>query len=229
MGGLAKWAFGAQLQVGDGGETPVGGGGSTTLAAAAASGATNIKVTAVTGFAAADLVLIGGTGGQIREILTVGTAGAGGTGIDLTDALDLAVANGATFVEVEPEGFTTIAEVKDISGPDLSADTEDVTAHDSEDGIEESIPTILRTGEVTFPVNFVPGHATHGSSAGGLIHAWRNRVLKNYRLVMAPAIGYTWAFTAYVTGMSFGNPVGGAAAADVTLDVTGAPTLAPSV
>lgn len=128
-----------------------------------------------------------------------------------------------------PESFTTIAEVRDISGPDLSADTEDVTPHDAVDGIEEFIPTILRTGEVTFPVNFVPSHATHADAAGGLIHAWRNRTKKNYRLVMSPAIGYTWSFAAYVTGFSPGNPVAGAATADVTLKVTGSPVLAPSV
>lgn len=147
MGGLAKWAFGAQLQAGDGGA---------------------------------------------------------------------------------PEAFTTIAEVKDIGGPDLSADTEETTAHDALDGYEEFIPTILRSGEITFPVNFVPSHATHGPNAGGLVNAMQNRTKKNYRLVLAPAIGYTWSFAAYVTGIRGSEPVVGAQSADITLKITGKPTLAPS-
>ena len=40
-----------------------------------------------------------------------------------------------------------IAQVQDISGPDLSTDTDEITNHDSPDGVEEFIPTIKRTGE----------------------------------------------------------------------------------
>lgn len=134
------------------------------------------------------------------------------------------IGNGAT-----PESFTTVAEVLDISGPDLTRDTEDVTPHDAEDGYEELIATLRRTGEVTFDVNFVPSHPTHGSGAGGLIGLYESEERTNFRLVLAPTIGYTWSFKALVTGVSTANPVTGAARASVTLKPTGKPTLAPTV
>jgi hypothetical protein len=122
------------------------------------------------------------------------------------------------------EVFTTIAEVKDIDGPDISMDTEDITPHDAVGGWEEFIPTILRSGEVTFDLNFVPSNAQHGDANGGLVAALKARTKKNYRLVL-PA-GYTWSFAAYVTGFSNSMPVGGVLGASVTLKVTGVLTLA---
>lgn len=77
------------------------GGASTTLAAAAAVGATNLKVTATTDLAVGDHVRIGA--GLTREVLrvkTVGTAGAGGTGLDVEPALRFAQFSGATLREV---------------------------------------------------------------------------------------------------------------------------------
>ncbi len=79
----------------------VSGGGSTTLAADPALGNTNYTVTAVTNFAVGDWVRIG-TGGQreYRRITAVGTAGSGGTGIDVDGASLIDHANAETFVEV---------------------------------------------------------------------------------------------------------------------------------
>lgn len=64
----------------------------TTLAANSAASATNIKVVSVTGFTAGDEVTVGtltaGLHGifETRTIQTVGTSGAGGTGITVTEA-----------------------------------------------------------------------------------------------------------------------------------------------
>ena len=46
-------------------------------------------------------------------------------------------------------GATEIAKVTNTSGPSLSLDTEDVTSHDSTDGWEEVVATILRSGTIT--------------------------------------------------------------------------------
>jgi predicted secreted protein len=125
------------------------------------------------------------------------------------------------------ESFTTIAEVKDISGPDISIDTEDITPHDAVGGWEEFIPTILRSGEITFDLNFVPSDSLHGDFSGtGLIDALKNRTKKNYQLVLPTSPTYTWSFAAYVTGFSNSEPVGGVLGASVTLKVTGVLALA---
>jgi hypothetical protein len=98
---------GAVSVVGDAIGVPTGGGASTTLAALSNAGATNIKVTAVTGMTAGDVLQIGAAGArEFRSIVTVGTAGSGGTGIDLDVALTKAHANLDPVVEVD---HTTLA------------------------------------------------------------------------------------------------------------------------
>ena len=71
---------------------------STTLSAATAVGATNIKVASVSGFVAGQPIVVesGGANPETVTITTVGTAGAGGTGVDVTPALTFAHASGAT-------------------------------------------------------------------------------------------------------------------------------------
>jgi hypothetical protein len=72
-------------------------GRNTTLSAATAAGATNVKVASVTGMAAGDTIVVDG---ETRTIQTVGTAGAGGTGVTLTAALTSAHASGAAVQDL---------------------------------------------------------------------------------------------------------------------------------
>jgi len=123
-----------------------------------------------------------------------------------------------------PENFTTIAEVKDISGPKLEQGTEEVTSHGSAGGWREYVGTLLSAGEVTFDLNFVPTEATHNPSTG-LIADLKNRVKRSFKLVFPDAGATTWAFSALVTGFEPGEPVEGSLAAAVTLRVTGQPVL----
>lgn len=123
------------------------------------------------------------------------------------------------------EVFTTIAEVKDISGPSLKLDTEEVTSHSSTGGWREYIATLLDAGEVTFDVNFIPTNATH-SQTSGLLKDLKNKTLRNFQLVFSNVGATTWAFSAFVTGFEPAEPVEGVLAASVTLKITGQPTLA---
>lgn len=78
----------------------------TTLAAAVLVGQyTAIKVAAVTGMAVGQYANIG-TGTQVRQITRVGTLGAGGTGIDVSDPLSTAVASGAAVTQFTGDGGT---------------------------------------------------------------------------------------------------------------------------
>lgn len=123
------------------------------------------------------------------------------------------------------EAFTTIAEVKDISGPALALGTEEVTSHSSPGGWREHVPTLLEAGEVSFDVNFVPANATH-DPATGLIADMVARTKRNFQLVFPDTASTTWEFRAYVTGFEPSEPVEGALTASVSLMITGAPTLA---
>lgn len=82
----------------------------TTLAAAAAIGDTAVKVVAITNAAAGDWIRIDVAGAlaEYRRIDVVGTAGAGGTGLQFRDPLLRAHANGVAVVETIGDGKTEI-------------------------------------------------------------------------------------------------------------------------
>ena len=122
------------------------------------------------------------------------------------------------------EVFTTIAEVLDISGPGLSQETEEVTNHSSTAGWDEHIGTILRGGEVSFDVNFIPTENTQDAGAG-LINDMENRTRRNFRIVFPDSGATTWNFAALVTAFEPSAPVQGALRASVSLLITGQPTL----
>lgn len=132
----------------------------------------------------------------------------------------------AAFGTLFKRGAVTIAQVKSISGPGLSLDTEDVTSHDSTAGWEEVVGTILRSGEVTLDLIYDPSAATHKYASGGLLYDLVSRTAQAFSLVF-PNVGVTtWTFNAFVTGFEPSAPVDGALSASVTLKITGQPTLA---
>ena len=123
------------------------------------------------------------------------------------------------------EAFTTIAEVRDITGPGLTMDTVDVTNHDSTDAWEEVVGTIKRSGNVTFTINYDPVAATHDATTG-LLKDFDDRLLRNFQLVFTDTGTTTWAFAAYIVGFTPNNPVAGERTADVSFKLSGEPTLA---
>ncbi len=132
----------------------------------------------------------------------------------------LKIGDGATPTET----FTTIGEVTDLSGPGLSLDTIEVTHHSSTGGWKESIGGLLSGGEVSFTINYTPTAATHNNTTG-LIRDLRSRTVRNFQLVFPDAGSTTWAFAALVSSFEPSMPVDGQLSADVTLTVTGQPTL----
>lgn len=132
----------------------------------------------------------------------------------------LKIGDGATS-----EAFTTIAEVVTITGPSLAMDPLEMTNHDSPGQWEEHIGGTLRSGEVTFDINYIPAAATHDASTG-LLNDYENRTVRNFQLVFTDAGTTTWAFSAFVTGFEPSAPFDDKLAASVTLKLTGQPTLA---
>jgi hypothetical protein len=120
--------------------------------------------------------------------------------------------------------FTTIAEVKDISGPGITLDTTDVTNQDSPNKFEEIIPSIRRGGEVDFDVHFIPGTPTQNGTTG-LVYLANNAIKRGYRLQTQDGHGNYWAFDAYVINFMPKAPVVGVMTATVKLKVTGKPTI----
>lgn len=113
--------------------------------------------------------------------------------------------------------FSTIAEVGDIDGPDETLDTEEVTNHGSTDGWDEYIGTILRGGEVSLPIYWLPTEPTHQA----LREAKNNRAKTDFQIVYPDGNGSGFQFKALVTGFKSKAPVKGKLSADVKLKITG--------
>lgn len=120
--------------------------------------------------------------------------------------------------------FTTIGNVMNISGPSLALETIDTTSHDTADKFREFIGGLRDAGEVSFSVNFLPSHATQ-SSTSGLIKDLEDATLRDFQIVFPFTAVVTWAITALVTGYTPTAPIDDKMTADVTLKVSGKPTL----
>ena len=132
----------------------------------------------------------------------------------------------AAFGTLFKRSGTTIAQVAGISGPGLSADTEDVTTHDSTAAWEEHVVTILRSGEVSLDLEYDPAAATHKYASGGLLYDLVSRTAQTFSIVFSDTGNTTWSFSAFVTGFEPSAPHDGALTASVKLKLTGQPTLA---
>lgn len=123
-----------------------------------------------------------------------------------------------------PESFATIAEVTDLNPPALALETNDVTSHDSAQHWREFIGSLLDGGDVSFTINYIPTATTHNATAG-LIADLKNRTRRNWQIVFPDGSSTTWSFAALVTAFEPAAPIDDRLTANITLKVTGVPTL----
>jgi len=117
-----------------------------------------------------------------------------------------------------------IAEITNLSTPELSLDTVDVTSHDSPNTFKEFVGTVLDGGEVAIEGNFIAGD-TNGQVA--LLDDMLNKTKQSFVITFPTEITATWSFDAYVTKYKAGDfPVDGKVPFSSTLKITGKPTLA---
>jgi hypothetical protein len=168
----------------------------TTLAAAANAGDTNIKVASVTGMVAGNTLTVDPTGSnpETVTITTVGTAGAGGTGITFTPPLAFAHNQGA-FVTVNGVPSTSTAAPNDIAMAVMPGPTDATPAPSF--GSPSRIPIESDAGAATNTVDhFIPALAVDPSTSGGSAHL----ALFYY--------SYPIASCAFVTGAPLDNTQG---------------------
>lgn len=131
-----------------------------------------------------------------------------------------AIAGPGFLLQVDISGtYTTIAEVKDINGPETSVDIVDVTNQDSPDNFEEIMPTLKRGGTTSFDVNFVPTDATHDSDSGLLFYL-NGRSKESWQIVI-PGTGKSVQFDGYVVKWGPKFPVANVASASMEIRVSG--------
>jgi len=120
----------------------------------------------------------------------------------------------------EPEVFTALANVNNISGPAFTRAVIDVTAHDSPDAWMESVGGLKDGGEITIDLNYDP--AAHDS----LIADLSDTDPRSYRVVFPDTDATSWTFPAILTGFEVTAPIDDKLTASLTYKVAGKPTLA---
>ncbi|WP_447978081.1 phage tail tube protein [Candidatus Nitrospira bockiana] len=122
-----------------------------------------------------------------------------------------------------PETFTTVGNVKDIQGPDMSMDLEDVTTHSSAAAgiFKEWLPLLMDGGEVKADVLWDPADVSHQ----GIQTDQTNRVKRNWQMVFPTTPAKTASFAGYVTKFPFKAPVKGVISRELTIKVTGPVTI----
>lgn len=135
-----------------------------------------------------------------------------------------AVAGIGTLLKIGDGGgsevFTTVGEVKDITGPGLTADLVEVTNMDSPSFFKEWLAVLKDGGEVTFDINYVQTSTTQAQ----LVTDYGNRTRRNFQIVTTHASPKTIAFAAFITNLGHTFPVQDAVKRAVTLKITGAVT-----
>lgn len=117
-----------------------------------------------------------------------------------------------------PETFTTVPEVRSISGPSTETDEAEVTTHSSAaaGAYREYILTLIDAGSIEFDINYVPSNVVHQ----GVLTDFQNRTKRNWQLVL-PGNAQTISFTGYVKTFSLEFPTDDAVTASVSIRLTG--------
>lgn len=123
------------------------------------------------------------------------------------------------------ETFTTIAELKKIAGPTITATTIDVTVHNSGTPWKRFISGLIDGGELTLDINFVPQNGTQDYTSG-LLSDLVNRNKRNFQLVLPDGAATTWLIPGIVTAFNMNADPAMALDATIKIKVNGAPTLA---
>jgi len=91
-----------------------------------------------------------------------------------------------------PENFVTVAEIVSLKPPQLSRNEIDVSTHNA--GSDAKILGMLRKGQVTGTLNWVPTDATHSSATGGILADILANVKRNWRITFPPLGLPHWTF-----------------------------------
>src|SRR6185503_8970184 len=124
----------------------------------------------------------------------------------LTNTFELALTSGGATIDITTDGtgsanfvtaLTDIAQISSLSGPNLQAETIDVTTHDSPSAIREFVSGLIDGGEVSGSLVFDPNVATN-------IGLWNDLIARtsaSYTIVFLFTGGIeTVTFTGYVVG-----------------------------
>lgn len=115
--------------------------------------------------------------------------------------------------------FSTIAEINDITGPNMTRDTIDTTSLDTSGGYRTFIAGFRNAGEVQLEMNFtLDGY-------DDLKADFEDDDPRDYQIVLPDTGNTTLSFSALVTALGTKIPNNDKVTASVTLKISGAVTL----
>ena len=122
--------------------------------------------------------------------------------------------------------WTDIAEVKDMENPPMDRDDVEVTHMQSPNAMKEYIAGLGEPGEITVPMNFIPGN----TSQQLLLDDFKNRTVADYRILLPTAEDdenkAKWLFSGYPKSFGGGQiPVNDVMEIEVTFKLSGYPEL----
>ena len=147
----------------------------------------------------------------------------------LTNTFEVALTSGGATIDITSDGtgsvtgLTDIAQISSLSGPNLQAETIDVTTHDSPSAVREFVSGLIDPGEFTVGLVYDPNVVTHGA-------LWTDLVARTYALSFGlffpTLLNMSWGFEGQVVGF---GPIeaqpDGAVTASVTIKISGAPNV----
>jgi predicted secreted protein len=122
-----------------------------------------------------------------------------------------------------PETFAKVAEVLDISGPNMSMETIDVSSQDSVNGWREYIAGWRDAGEISISANWIPAAATQDKTTG-ILSKFLDNDTHNYQIVTASngsSGTITIGLTGIVTGFGVNLPLTEQGKVDFSIKLTG--------
>ena len=138
----------------------------------------------------------------------------------------------SSILKWDPAGgtaYSAVGQVKDTS-ISISRGTVDVTDHDSASGYREYLPGVADAGDLSFTIGFDPTDADHIQGAGtGLMGDLEQDgcTMAAWEWQLNSCSGtHKLTFDGFVSGFTITAPVEGENTADVTVKVTGKPSLA---
>ena len=121
--------------------------------------------------------------------------------------------------------YSTIGQIMDINGPEVSRDEIEVTTRDSTEYWMEFIKGMKNGGNVTFGVVLDLSLATHGTASTGILSDFQNEgTIPAFKLNFPQSRQCT--FDGFFTAFPPAAPMKDALTADLTVKVTGKPAFA---
>jgi len=139
-------------------------------------------------------------------------------------AFGTSLSRGQGDTDPGPETFDPIANITSLSGPSMSRDTIDVTAHDSPNKYMEFVASLIDGGEVTCDINWDPADESLDSAntTTTLMGDLEDTEPINYAIAFPD--GSKFAAALLITGFEFEANFDDKLSASLSFKVSGLPT-----